>query len=463
MLEEKNMEKYLTQSNRGKDKINYDGHEYNYKESTTTGKTWRCNQRGCNAVLKTDFDLNLQSEALHNHPGRTEKLYDRAIIEKLKDRALATSETPRDILSTILVSENVGDGLAYSAKYLTDQISKIRKKNNFTYFKEETIPEEIKYTARGVEFMQYDSGMDDANRFILFATESDIIHLSHCDVWIIDGTFKVAPDDFVQLVTIQGRIRETFVALVYILLANKSSNAYVGSFRYLKERYGLSTPKNIILDFEAGLFTAIKQEFPAANLNGCLFHLNQIIWRKMQAFGFTEKYGNDNVFCWQVRLILALAFVPLSELNTMIVKLECYFDREKASTDTFLLLNWFKKNFCCESSANTHHPSFWLVHERTLNGLPRTTNSLEGYHRHLNANFNTINPSICQFGKELVVEQQFNALKLLDSMKNYWCKQIPFEREVQSEVYYVVFNFYSYYDVEYLKAVALNFNFPLNK
>jgi hypothetical protein len=47
----------------------------------------------------------------------------------------------------------VGDRINYSTKYLTDQTSKIKKKNNFTFNDAECILEKIKYTTRGVKFL----------------------------------------------------------------------------------------------------------------------------------------------------------------------------------------------------------------------------------------------------------------------------------------------------------------------
>ena len=44
-----------------------------------------------------------------------------------------------------------------------------------------------------------DTGPEDANRIIMFASRNDIARLTISDLWICDGTFKSAPQLFYQL------------------------------------------------------------------------------------------------------------------------------------------------------------------------------------------------------------------------------------------------------------------------
>ncbi|KAG0427577.1 hypothetical protein DMUE_5892 [Dictyocoela muelleri] len=110
-----------------------------------------------------------------------------------------------------------------------------------------------------------------------------------------------------------------------------------------------------------------------------------------------------------------------------------------------------------------HNVKFWSVYERTKYNLTSTTNSLEGYHRHLNVYFITINPSLEQFGLELIIKNQLNSKKMLDSMKNYWTKKQKETNILKEEIFYIVSSFSTYFDIDYLKAIALHFNFPIQK
>ena len=44
-----------------------------------------------------------------------------------------------------------------------------------------------------------DTGPEDANRIIMFASRTDIARLAISDLWVCDGTFKSAPQLFYQL------------------------------------------------------------------------------------------------------------------------------------------------------------------------------------------------------------------------------------------------------------------------
>lgn len=47
---------------------------------------------------------------------------------------------------------------------------------------------------------------------------------------------------------------------------------------------------------------------------GCLFHLCQSAWRKLQSLGLSVEYGINENFSIKVRQMLALAFLPENEI-----------------------------------------------------------------------------------------------------------------------------------------------------
>jgi hypothetical protein len=92
------------------------------------------------------------------------------------------------------------------------------------------------------------------------------------------------------------------------------TNAYTMIFNYIKNNLNVNAPKYNIIDFESGLYKSLREVFHEAKLYGCLFHFGQIVWRKLNSFGFSAKYNQENTFSWHVRLILSLAFVPVQDL-----------------------------------------------------------------------------------------------------------------------------------------------------
>jgi hypothetical protein len=67
------------------------------------------------------------------------------------------------------------------------------------------IPNEIKKTIGGADFLLYEGKTEDENRIIIFF-HCELIHLTNSSIWVFDGTFNVVPCGFVQLCTLQAKI-----------------------------------------------------------------------------------------------------------------------------------------------------------------------------------------------------------------------------------------------------------------
>ncbi|KAI6650782.1 hypothetical protein LOD99_7833 [Oopsacas minuta] len=55
------------------------------------------------------------------------------------------------------------------------------------------LPSEYQRTAKGEQFLLYDSGEDDAHRFLIFGTQRNLGMQQQSKIWLADGTFKTAP------------------------------------------------------------------------------------------------------------------------------------------------------------------------------------------------------------------------------------------------------------------------------
>jgi hypothetical protein len=69
-------------------------------------------------------------------------------------------------------------------------------------------------------------------------------------------------------------------------------------------------PENIMVDFEMAAISSLYCNFKETRINGCFFHLTQIIWRKIQASGYVQIYKTDEKFKMNIKMILELAFIP---------------------------------------------------------------------------------------------------------------------------------------------------------
>ena len=69
-----------------------------------------------------------------------------------------------------------------------------------------------------------------------------------------------------------------------------------------------------MMDFEKDAINAVQDIYPDANIQGCLYHLSQNIYGKVQSLGLQERYQTDAEFSLLMRMIPALAFVPIDEV-----------------------------------------------------------------------------------------------------------------------------------------------------
>ena len=65
------------------------------------------------------------------------------------------------------------------------------------------LPPEYKQTAKGEQFLLYDSGPE-VQRILIFGTQQNLEMLQLSQVWLADGTFKTAPTLFTQVYVVHA-------------------------------------------------------------------------------------------------------------------------------------------------------------------------------------------------------------------------------------------------------------------
>ncbi|PKB95693.1 hypothetical protein RhiirA5_436233 [Rhizophagus irregularis] len=134
----------------------------------------------------------------------------------------------------------------------------------------------------------------------------------------MDSTFRI----FYQLYTIHNPVdiekNSEILPLVYILMNEKSKELYQVLFqnliKFAKENNISLRPSKILTNFEIAAINASNKKFSGVINKGCLFHLEQSSWRKIQECGLTVQYGSDKHL--SLRLChLSLAFVLSSEIS----------------------------------------------------------------------------------------------------------------------------------------------------
>jgi len=75
-------------------------------------------------------------------------------------------------------------------------------------------------------------------------------------------------------------------------------------------------PNTFQIDFEIGMIVFIRETFGyETSIKGCLFHLGQAIWRKVQYLGLIHDYNQNDGIKKTVRPICSLALVPKDQID----------------------------------------------------------------------------------------------------------------------------------------------------
>jgi hypothetical protein len=151
----------------------------------------------------------------------------------------------------------------------------------------------------------------------------------------------------------------------------------------------------------------------------------------MHKNGMSREYKQNFKFQSKFKLILALAFVPNHKVTFEYEKLLDYFLNTTTEESLINCLLWFEKNYIKnqnykKSNSNTEY-FIWSVYDNIINDLPKTSNSLEGWHRALNSRISHKNPSLCELFKELQAEQNCNEVQILKSLYD--------EKTIENESY----------------------------
>ena len=174
-------------------------------------------------------------------------------------------------------------------------------------------PHVYQMTGTGERFFLFDSGARDIYRMFIFATNDGIDMLANSSQWFGDGTFKLWPQIFSQIYTIDALVNHEVLPCVFGLLPSKAEIVYEQFFTTVCNAIRNSNcndPDGFLVDFETAAINAIRNVLLQTNISGCFFHLLSNLWKHIQRAGLQERYMNDPEFGLQLRMVAALAFVP---------------------------------------------------------------------------------------------------------------------------------------------------------
>ncbi|XP_068211896.1 uncharacterized protein, partial [Palaemon carinicauda] len=343
-----------------------------------------CKKFKCSARAIT-IDDNIEKESGdHNHAGDGAKVEAARVQEKVREDALNSRDTPHYIVSC--ASMGVSGAVALKLPSISNikrNIRNIRAKKNYVPAlpdcqEDLIIPEDFTKTHKGELFLMYDSGPTN-DRILIFSTQRNLDLLARSENWFADGTFKTVPSIFFQLYTIHGVHSGSIIPLVYALLPNKTQETYKRFLQIVKEKIPTFEPATIMIDFELAMIRAIEHEFPRTKCRGCFFHLCKSIYRKIQENGFKVRYDTDAEFAIQIRLLSALAFVPVFKVEETF---EYLIENEVFPAELQSVVDSFEDTWIGRPHRNNRRraPFFkhelWNCFDYAMEEMPKTNNAV---------------------------------------------------------------------------------------
>jgi hypothetical protein len=311
----------------------------------------------------------------------------------------------------------------------------------------------------------HDSGPGN-DRILIFSTTRNLDLMSQCFHWFADGTFKTSPPLFNQVYTIHAVKYHNVIPTVFVLMPNRTEATYRRMLNALKNLNRNLNPQTILTDFELASIKAFRRAFPNSTQRGCFFHLSQCIFRKIQQNqNILDKYSEEPDFALQIRQLACLAFVPIDDVVKSFEELtdSSFFTENSEILNP--LINYFEDVWIGRFTRRNQRQnpmfshSLWNCYESTLQDLPKTNNSVEGWHNSFSSLINATHPSIWKFINELKKEQNLNEIKI----EQYIAGQNPpagtrIYKDTTEKIKSIVLDYGNRSLLDYLREIAHNFN-----
>ena len=439
---------------RGGRKLLYKGYAYVMNREAGKYAYWRCDKRKlCKASLKTKNDVLEGSITAHTHNPDPARVTALKTVDEIKKRARASDECTSSVIQNSTTHFPLSAAGALPKKESLARL--VRRQRSAP--DGDVLCDELKVTTRGEPFLAFE---DSDLQIVIMTTDQNLDILASRPHWFCDGTFDSAPDGF-QLYTIHAMLNQSrTVPLVYCITKHKHEATYNAIWHFLKLERNLN-PESIMLDFERAALNSIQKHFPHCHINGCLFHFGQCIWRKIQSDGLVNWYTESLENALLIKSLQALAFVPVPDVSDAFHRFVCSIDEE---TDEMIssILTYFEATWIgIVQRGRRRRPAFpqelWNVHDRVLDNLPRTNNSVEGWHRAFDLRVRITHPTLCrlvdrlrkeQADNELVIEHVKAGVALPQTKKKY--------EQVNARLKNIVSNYHVTPILDYLKGVAHN-------
>lgn len=434
------------------------------KDGKKNGNTYfRCTAypTGCRARITINENNELVSPTpVHNHETQVAETHVHVVKQDLKRKA-ATSDLP----TKYLVAEAAGRldeetrqklNCDLNAMYKMARSSRAAANThpaNPTSLENLSLPAPYTTSSSGEPMLLWDSGWsEELRRSFLFGTPHNTSVLLEAEHFVIDGTFKTAPQLMTQMLSVHGLLPSSWhMPLAFGLLPGKTQVLYTNLLEEL-DSFGPYDPQSILCDYELGLHNAILSVWPSSTIRGCQFHFKQAMWRALQRTDLVPEYS---VLTSPIRkffkILGAFPFLPIDDIDRA-----WRFVKPLIPSDMEPFVEYYERTWIGSSSRQPlFEHSKWNHHEDILLNLPRSSNLVEGWHHGFHTMMGCSHPTIWKFLDVLKKEQNLTDVKVAQHLS----RQQPPKRakkwtDYDERLRRIISDYDSYDLLDFLKAVG---------
>ncbi|XP_047129382.1 uncharacterized protein LOC124809360 [Hydra vulgaris] len=227
----------------------------------------------------------------------------------------------------------------------------------------------------------------------------------------VDGTFKVVPRMFYQMITFGYILLDHFIPTIFILMTRRTQELYSLAFSKVAELVPNLSPLRIMTDYEQALMNTLEIQYPLAEISGCWFHYVNAVVNKCKhlgLFGLLKLQVHSDLKKW-IRLLLCLSLLPPHHIQPTLGNLN----------PNLFVVSLSINDFAKCQSLMTYMETFWIgrigSNKISVFGCPRRTNSdQESFHASLLKRIKIAYPNIWLFITEL---KKFAEVQQLDKVR----------------------------------------------
>lgn len=98
---------------------------------------------------------------------------------------------------------------------------------------------------------------------------------------------------------------------MFVLMSSRKARDYKEILRKISDTMPTDpSVETIVAYFEKGAWKACRSVFPDVTMRGCVFHMVQAIYRKVQELGVQVLYSDDDATYTLIRKLMVLPFLP---------------------------------------------------------------------------------------------------------------------------------------------------------